>query len=191
MLRYEIPGKAQSASNLREHWAVKAKRVKAERATSYRHARANGVQRIGPLLVVTLTRRAPRRLDNSNLGAALKAYIDGIASALRLDDASTLVQFVLRQETGAAAVVVHYRWGALTVPGAIIERAMEREAAAAQLPSLRACDMAIMRQASTSERAAARALRLGSSWRHLLEKGLGLASSAGSAARTSPAAGHR
>lgn len=100
MIHFSIPGRAKSASNLREHWAAKMKRVKAERDRAYRHALAAGVKQLGPLLVVTLTRRSPRLLDESNLGAALKAHQDGIASSLRVDDASQLVRFVLRQQQG-------------------------------------------------------------------------------------------
>lgn len=105
-IRYEMPGHVKSASNLREHHMARAKRVKAERDRSYRYALAAGVKQLGPLLVVTLTRRSPRLLDAPNLGAALKAQIDGLASALRIDDGSHLVEWVLAQEKGEPAVLV-------------------------------------------------------------------------------------
>ena len=58
----------------------------------------------GPLLVITVTRVAPRRVDQPNLGSALKAAIDGISDALRIDDGSEAVEWRLEQRKGPAAV---------------------------------------------------------------------------------------
>lgn len=104
-ITFVVPLKAESAANLREHWARKAKRVARERAmTVYRTPRA--VKTIGPFLRVTLTRRAPRALDDDNLRPALKAFRDAIASQLRVDDRSPLVEWAYGQEKGEAAVLI-------------------------------------------------------------------------------------
>lgn len=94
--------KVPSASNLREHWAVKAKRVDAQRrATRYRCPAWTG----GPLLVVRLTRVASRSLDDDNLRGALKSVRDAVAMWLKVDDASPLVRWEYAQEKGAEPCV--------------------------------------------------------------------------------------
>jgi hypothetical protein len=96
--RFEVPMKAPSTSNLREHWGAKAKRVDAQK----RHTRARcPAWTDGPLLVVRLTRVAPRSLDDDNLRGALKSVRDAVASWLKVDDASPLVRWEYAQEKGA------------------------------------------------------------------------------------------
>lgn len=98
MMRFDVPIKVQSSANLREHWAAKAKRVKQQRtATAYRWPTWTA----GPLLVVRLTRCAPRSLDGDNLQGALKGIRDEVAAKLRIDDASPLVRWDYRQEKAA------------------------------------------------------------------------------------------
>lgn len=100
--RFEVPMKVPSVSNLREHWAAKAKRVDAQkRAVRYRCPAWTG----RPLLVVRLTRVAPRALDDDNLRGALKAVRDAVASWLKVDDASPLVRWEYAQERGSAVCV--------------------------------------------------------------------------------------
>lgn len=113
-IRFEVPIKAQSTSNLREHWAVKNKRVDAQkRATRSRCPPWAG----GPLLVVTLTRVAPRALDDDNLRGALKSVRDAVATWLRVDDASPIVRWEYGQEKGAEPCVrVEVRRAVETVP---------------------------------------------------------------------------
>ena len=86
-MRLEIPLRTRSAPNLREHWATRARRVRRERlATALACRRA---LRIGGLLpcVVTLTRIAPRALDeHDNLRAALKGVVDQLALELCVRD---------------------------------------------------------------------------------------------------------
>lgn len=97
---YESAIRLRSAANLREHWAVKAQRVKKEREIGYG---------LWPLLVymrlnnwdkatVTLTRIAPRDLDGDNLQAAFKAIRDEVARCLNIDDADSRVEWIYRQE---------------------------------------------------------------------------------------------
>lgn len=87
---FSIPGAIPSVANLREHWAVKAKRTASQRKKAM--ARCPKWE-MGPLLVVTLTRVAPRELDDDNLRSSLKAIRDGIASRLGVDDKSKLVRW--------------------------------------------------------------------------------------------------
>ena len=72
-----------SESNQRDHWAVRARRVKAQRWQVYASLiYAYGYDRPSCPLTVTLTRIAPRALDDDNLRGALKACRDGVADWL-------------------------------------------------------------------------------------------------------------
>jgi hypothetical protein len=98
-LAFSIPGAVKNTSNQREFWAAKAKRVKAERAKALKLCpRWTG----SPLLVVTLTRYGLREMDGDGLQAALKATRDGIASRLKVDDATPLVRWEYAQATCTA-----------------------------------------------------------------------------------------
>jgi hypothetical protein len=104
-ISFSIPIETESMSNARLHWAVKAKKVKAQRtATAYRTPPA--LKAFGPLVVVTLTRVAPRELDDDNLRGALKGVRDQVACALGVDDRSRLVRWEYAQAKGEAAVLV-------------------------------------------------------------------------------------
>lgn len=104
-LSFVIPIQTESMSNARLHWAIKAKKVQAQRrATAYRTPPE--VKALGPLLVVTLTRVSPRQLDDDNLRGALKGVRDQVASALGVDDRSRLVRWDYGQEKGEPAVRV-------------------------------------------------------------------------------------
>lgn len=125
-IHFDVPIKAQSTSNLREHWAVKAKRVDAQkRATRAKCPAWTG----GPLLTVTLIRVAPRRLDDDNLRGALKSARDAVASWLRVDDASPLVRWEYAQEKGTEPMVRVEVTGATQPPPA--ERTWTGETATA------------------------------------------------------------
>jgi len=99
-----------NTTNKREHRAVRAKRTNSVRRAMYRRAKAMlEASPIGPLLVVTVTRVAPRKLDaHDNLRAALKPHVDGIADALRIDDASPLVRWDYAQRRGPEAVEISW-----------------------------------------------------------------------------------
>lgn len=104
-LAFTIPIQTESMSNARLHWAHKAKKVQAQRrATAYRTPPE--VKALGPLLVVTLTRVAPRQLDDDNLRGALKGVRDQVACALGVDDRSRLVRWDYAQEKGEPSVRV-------------------------------------------------------------------------------------
>ncbi len=113
MISFTVPVQAPSASNLREHWAVRAKRVDKQKVATRAKC---PVWAYGPLLIVTLTRVAPRALDDDNLRGALKAYRDGVAMWLRIDDASPLVKWEYAQAKGEAVVKVELRDGLYDLP---------------------------------------------------------------------------
>jgi hypothetical protein len=105
-ITFAVPIETKSTSNLREHWTAKKRRTDAQkRAVAYRMP----VRDLEPVLVVTLTRVASRRLDDDNLRGALKSVRDAVASRLRIDDASPLVAWEYDQEKGEASVRVEIR----------------------------------------------------------------------------------
>ena len=97
MIEFSIHQRTKNTENLREHWAAKAKRQKAQRQAAMvkcpRWAE-------GALLVIELTRIGPRELDDDGLRSSLKATRDGIAARLRFDDGSPLVRWEYRQLHG-------------------------------------------------------------------------------------------
>jgi len=99
-VKLTLPLKTQSTSNLREHWAAKAKRMKPQRDGACLMVKSK-IRELGSTrLVVLLTRIAPLELDDDNLRGALKAVRDGVASALRVDDRSPLVRWDYGQRKG-------------------------------------------------------------------------------------------
>ena len=117
-VRLEVPldKPLPSGANLREHWAVKAKRAKAHRAfakaalaTQGRQWLAHwrtmaGNERLG--VAVRFTRVAMRALDDDNLAYAFKAWRDGIAETVGIDDGSPRWAWEYHQRKGLAAVEV-------------------------------------------------------------------------------------
>jgi hypothetical protein len=104
-VEFEIPGTVPSASNLREHWAVKAKRVKVQRLKVWLMGlplRMWLSERTAPpeRCVVTLTRVSPRLLDDDNIRGALKAQRDQVAQMLGVDDRDPRVTWVYEQAKG-------------------------------------------------------------------------------------------
>jgi hypothetical protein len=98
-----------SALNAREHWAVRAKRVKRERlATGLAllmvrgsptlKARARGHLAGDGRLVVELTRLSRGELDDDNLRGALKSVRDEVARWLGVDDRDPRVTWAYGQE---------------------------------------------------------------------------------------------
>jgi len=95
--------------NVREHWRVRAKRVKAERqAVAWMLA---GKPKPPIPCTVCITRLAPSNgLDDDNLAGALKAVRDQIAEWLGVDDKHTqVVAYVYRQRRGPWSVEIE--WG--------------------------------------------------------------------------------
>ncbi len=85
-----LPIRTVSEPNCRGHWAAKARRARDHRTVVGLAVRAE-MRAMVPFpipCVVTLTRIAPRTLDDDNLRGALKACRDGVADALGIDDRS-------------------------------------------------------------------------------------------------------
>lgn len=121
MISFTVPIKAPSASNLREHWSARAKRVDRQKVATRAMC---PVWRFGPLLVVTLTRVSPRALDDDNLRGSLKSVRDGVASWFRVDDATPLIRWDYVQSKGdpSVRVEVHFIHEENTAAPAVIDR---------------------------------------------------------------------
>ncbi len=95
------PVRIESNANLREHWATRARRNKRQRSVIQWHLRALGsIPKPAGQLVVTITRIAPRRLDDDNAIGGCKAVRDAIAEWLGIDDGSEQVAWRYGQERG-------------------------------------------------------------------------------------------
>lgn len=101
----------RSAANLREHWRVKALRVKRERTViSLEWRKLKGHPEAALLqqfpLVVTFTRIAPRLFDTDNIRGAFKAIRDEVSKQLGVDDrvSDQRVTFDYGQEQGGKGV---------------------------------------------------------------------------------------
>lgn len=104
---FEVPVRLVSLPNAREHWATKAKRAKKQREAARMCALActlfgdiAAAIAGGVPLVVTITRIAPRQLDDDNLSGSAKHVRDGTADALGIDDRDARVQWRYAQAKG-------------------------------------------------------------------------------------------
>jgi hypothetical protein len=93
-----LPLRTRTPGNGRRHWAVDAKEAREQRNVSKLFVR--GTSRVLPPfpVKVTLTRIGPRKMDQQNLGGALKHIIDGIADAYGVDDGDERWEFIFKQE---------------------------------------------------------------------------------------------
>jgi hypothetical protein len=90
-----IPIRTVAGLNQREHWAAKAKRVKAERtATAWAMSCT-----IAPALpcVVVITREGKGTMDGDNLQSAGKAVRDAVADWLGVNDNDPRIDWIYRQ----------------------------------------------------------------------------------------------
>ena len=103
----EVPIRIRNGCNLREHWGLRAKRVKRERSAIAVAMIATALTHGIPSLpiTVTLTRLAPRRLDDDNAIAGMKAIRDAVADAFGIDDADPRVEWRYAQERSKAYAV--------------------------------------------------------------------------------------
>ena len=93
--------RTESEANLREHWAKRHRRSKAQREEAYyRFLHLKPVAATFPKISVTLTRVAPRKLDSDNLTRSMKAIRDGIADALGVNDGSSRIDWRYAQTKG-------------------------------------------------------------------------------------------
>lgn len=104
-----IPLTLPSVANLREHWANRAKRTKAQRAAVSllcgRELRRLSDPRAH--YVITMTRVAPRSLDSDNLSSSLKAARDEVAKHLGFfNDSDSRLSWLYAQSKGEAALEI-------------------------------------------------------------------------------------
>jgi len=97
-MKASVPVRTYSLTNQREHWAVKARRAQKERKWAYMLTAE--IKKLGLPLTVTLTRVAPRKLDDDNIRAALKSIRDGVADRIGVDDGDARVTWHYAQRTG-------------------------------------------------------------------------------------------
>ncbi len=89
-----------SEANIHEHWATTAKRVKEQRRWIYVHARKH--MPVPLPCIVTMTRIAPRELDDDNAVRSCKAIRDELALLMGIDDRDPRVHWRVRQAKGSA-----------------------------------------------------------------------------------------
>lgn len=113
MLRIELPWPDKDLSpNARVHWARKAKKVKASRWVAFGRAafRSEGALMIpapnGLSVAYTFHPSTKRRRDLDNLIASTKAYTDGIAQALAVDDSTFRLSYRMGELRRPAEVIV-------------------------------------------------------------------------------------
>lgn len=124
MIEFRIKEKTRSLNeSFRGDWRPRAAAAKRQRTKAMQ---ACPKWPGGPLLVVRLTRVSPRTLDFGNLAGALKHVQDGVASRLKVDDASPLVEWRFEQATGDAEVVVQIWKAGEAVPALPIGRPVEK-----------------------------------------------------------------
>ena len=106
MIVVDIPVRIISEANSRQHWRKAAARKKLHRQTArlvlQQYARPMGE---AERFTITLTRVAPRKLDDDNLASGFKAVRDGVADWLGIDDGSPRIKWQYAQHKGSAG---HY-----------------------------------------------------------------------------------
>lgn len=110
-----LPLRIISEANGRQHWRKVAERKRTHRQT----ARLVLQQYARPMheaatFDITLTRIAPRKLDDDNLASGFKAVRDGVADWLGIDDGSPRIRWQYAQQRGAAghySAAVQVQWG--------------------------------------------------------------------------------
>ena len=97
----KLPMRLESEANRREHWRLKANRVRDQRR-SVRMALAGHVPQ-GDRYLVRLTRFAPRKLDAfDNLPRSFKAVVDEVAAQIGIDDGDSRIEWKCEQTTSKA-----------------------------------------------------------------------------------------
>ena len=104
MFTITIPIRLVNETNAREHWAVRAKRSKLQRAGTFtfiNRARKYVVPELlnSPPWIITISRIGKRKMDSDNLAISAKHVRDGIADALEVNDGDeSKVKWEYKQE---------------------------------------------------------------------------------------------
>ena len=108
-----LPLHTVSEANQRGHWSKKADRTKELRTNTKTLLRSYLGACPGKPTRVTLTRIAPRELDDDNLTSALKAVRDGVQDWCGIDDRKLSVRYEQRKgKVREYAVEVTLAWEA-------------------------------------------------------------------------------
>lgn len=113
MIFAALPIKIVSEANGREHWRKVAARKRDQRLMA-RLVMQQYARPMSPASVrITLTRVAPRTLDDDNLASGFKAVRDGISDWLGIDDGSPLLtwRYEQRKERAVYSAEVAVSWG--------------------------------------------------------------------------------
>lgn len=114
-IRFTVPVRIDSALSLngRLHWAKRKRRTDGVRLAvrccfGREHFRDLAALRPAPKVtaLVTLTRCAPRLMDDDNSVSALKSVRDEVAARLGIDDGDARIRWVYAQRVGPWAVEV-------------------------------------------------------------------------------------
>lgn len=105
-----VPVRIESEANRREHWRSAASRKASHRASA-RMALEWTFNAVKPPCTIILTRIAPRDLDDDNLASGFKAFRDGVADWLGIDDGDKRLTWRYAQRRGkpkeyAAEIVI-------------------------------------------------------------------------------------
>ena len=105
VINVTLPIKIISEANTRCHWREKSARFKQHRQTArLMMAVEAGPAPGAPGIIITLTRIAPRELDDDNLASGFKGVRDGVADWLGIDDGSKRLKWLYEQRKGPAGV---------------------------------------------------------------------------------------
>jgi hypothetical protein len=110
VVKVVLPIRLRSNQNLREHWAVRAKRTKEQRTVARLAVCALTLPDITKPMRIEVCRIGPRKMDRDNNVSSMKGLIDGIADALSLDDSDPLLDWVYTQRIGkpyAVEITIH------------------------------------------------------------------------------------
>jgi hypothetical protein len=110
-----LPLRIISEANARDHWFKTAERKRQHRRTALLMLRASPRPDTDETITITLTRIAPRVLDDDNLASGFKAVRDGVADWLGINDGSPRLAWRYAQRKGATGIYaaeVQVEWAA-------------------------------------------------------------------------------
>lgn len=94
-----VPIRIESVANLREHYHARARRAREHLSATWYALRAAKAPHSVPC-TVTITRVAPRKLDDDNAISGMKACRDGVALWLGVDDGDERITWRYAQRQG-------------------------------------------------------------------------------------------
>lgn len=102
MISVRLPIKLVSEANAHEFWRARQRRAKAQRTIARMALRVqcSGFLEWAGNATVTITRIAPRSLDDDNLAGSAKHVRDGVADALGINDRDPRVAWRYAQARG-------------------------------------------------------------------------------------------